>query len=205
MHQYIRDTAFAVANLLHLATAEENELKTKASDFKKVEAQFRVHKWNFESSDLNDDFSDGYVMAAFGQMARSGQATQALQQQLAALQASIDAHQQAVQAIAAAILQIAKQGISVVHGGLGTAPEGRKIGSLPIRDIIWQARNQALHYEEGKFKKPVVDMFATLALEQDPAFSLSLHPSQGRAKQVLALFGWTDYVSYERDIEVLLP
>lgn len=204
MHQYIHDTAFAVRNLLQLATSEENELKAKVEDLKPVEAQFRVHKWDFESSDLNDDFSDAYVMAAFGRMARAGQAAQALQQQLAALQASIGAHQQAVQAIAGAILQIAKQGISMVYGGLATAPEGRKIGTLPMRDIIWQARNQALHYEEGKFNKPVVDLFATLAFEQGPAFSLPGHLGQSRAKQVLAVLGWTNYASYERDMQVLL-
>ncbi|WP_156396343.1 hypothetical protein [Noviherbaspirillum sp. Root189] len=79
------------------------------SELKEIEAQFRVDKWDFESSDLNEDVSDAYVMAAFGRMEPAGQAAQVPQQQLAALQASIGAHQQAVQAIAAGLLQIAKQ------------------------------------------------------------------------------------------------
>lgn len=205
MHQYIHDTTFAVTNLIQLANSEENDLKAKLEELKPIEAQFKVHKWDFESSDLNDDFSDAYVMAAFGRMARAGQAAQVLQQRIAVLQASVGAHQQAIQAIAGAILQVAKQGISVVHGGLATAPEGRKIGTLPVRDIIWQARNQALHYEEGTFKKSVVELFATLATEQGPAFSLAQHAGQSRAKQVLALLGWTNYSNYERDMRMLLP
>lgn len=205
MNQYLTDTEFAVKNLIQIASAEENELKTKAARLREVEAQLRVHRWDFETSDLNDDFSDAYVMAAFERMARAAVEAHGLQQQLASLQASIGTHQQAIQAIAGSILQVAKQGISIVHGGLPGAPEGRKIGSLPIRDIIWQARNQALHFEEGTYNPPVVQLFGTLTAEQGPSFSLALHVRQSRAKQVVDLLGWSTYDTYVQDMQVLLP
>lgn len=205
MHQYISDTEYAVKNLLQLATEEERALQELSARLGSVEAQLRVHKWDFESSDLNDDFSDAYVMAAFGRMAKAHQETEQLKNQLAHLQASIGTHQQATQAIAGAILQIAKQGISVVHGGLGAAPEGRKIGSVSIRDVIWQSRNQALHYEEGTFSKPVTTLFATLEAEQGPVFSLANHANQSRAKQVLGLLSWDTYNRYLQDMVTLLP
>jgi hypothetical protein len=205
MNQYLTDTEFAVKNLVELASAEENELKAKAARLREVEAQLRVHKWDFETSDLNDDFSDAYVMAAFGRMAKAAQRAQGLQQELASVQASIGAHQQAVQAIAGSILQMAKQGISIVHGGLGAAPEGRKIGTLPIRDITWQARNQAIHFEDGTFNPAVTKLFATLTDEQGPLFSLALHAHQSRAKQVLDLLGWSTYAEYLQDMQILLP
>ncbi len=205
MNQYLTDTEFAVKNLVELASAEENELKVKAARLRDVEAQLRVHKWDFETSDLNDDFSDAYVMAAFGQMAQATQQVQGLQQELASIQASIGAHQQAVQAIAGSILQVVKQGISIVHGSLKAAPEGRKIGTLPIRDIIWQARNQAIHFEEGTFQPPVRKVFTTLAAEHGALFSLTAHAGQSRAKQVLDLLGWSTYASYLQDMQVILP
>lgn len=205
MNQYLSDTEFAVTSLIELVSTEESELKAMAAKLREVEAQFRVHKWDFETSDVNDDFSDAYVMSAFGRMARAAQEAQGLQQQLASIQASIGAHQQAVQAIAGSILQVAKQGMSIVHGGLNATPEGRKIGSAAIRDIIWQARNQALHFEEGGFRKAVTDLFATLAAEQGSAFSLVAHGNQSRAKQVLDLLGWSSYANYLRDMQVLLP
>ena len=205
MHQYIIDTEFAAKHLLLLANEEENNLKALTEQLRAVEAQLRVHKWDFESSDLNDDFSDAYVMGAFGRMAKVAQQAGALETQVASLQASIGTHQYAIQAIAGAILQIVKQGISIVHGNLAAAPEGRKIGSLALKEIVWQARNQAIHYEDGKFSKPVTDLFATLEREQGAQFSLTGHPNQSRAKQVLALLGWAGYAAYVHDMQSLLP
>lgn len=204
MHQYIIDTEFAVANLLQLSNAEEDRLAELVANLASVEAQLRVHRWDFESSDLNDDFSDAYVVAAFGRMAKAAQAAEALEQQVAQLQAAVGAHQQATQAIAGGVLQIAKQGISLVHGRKSDAPEGRKIGSLPVRDIIWEARNQALHFEEGGYKRPVAEVFRTLEREQASEFSLAAHGSQSRAKQALRLLGWATFADYARDMDNLL-
>jgi hypothetical protein len=73
------------------------------------------------------------------------------------------------------------------------------------RSVPFQARNQALHHEEGNFKKSVTDLFAALEKEQGPQFSLTGHPNQSRAKQVLALLGWSDYAAYVSDMQSLLP
>lgn len=168
MHSYIRDTEFATKNLFALATDEERQLEALLESLRETERRLKVHQWDFQTSDLNDDFSDVYVMAAFARTAKAAQEFRQLKSEVATLQASIGTHQQAVQAIAGAILQIAKQGISLVHGGLGAAPAGRALGSLAARDIIWQARNQSMHYEEpqAKLKKPLLDLFRTLEQEQ---------------------------------------
>jgi len=205
MHQYIRDTEYAAQNLLRLATEEEAQLNALTETLSRTEARLKVHQWDFQSSDLNDDFSDAYVMAAFGRAARAAQETDRLKHDVAKLQASVGALQQATQALAGAVLQIAKQGISFVYGGLTAAPEGRNVGSLPIRDIIWQARNQSMHYEEGSFKKPLLDLFTKLETEQGSQFCLATHPHQNRAKQVLDLLGWANYTTYEQDMQALLP
>jgi len=89
MHQYIIDTEYAAKNLFELANEEQNKLQELTEHLRSVEARLRVHKWDFESSDLNDDFSDAYVMGAFGQMAEAAKLAQTLQAQLASLQASI--------------------------------------------------------------------------------------------------------------------
>ncbi len=205
MHRYLQDTDYAAQNLLRLATEEEGKLRVLTTSLRQTEAQLKVHQWDFQSSDLNEDFSDAYVMAAFGRAARAGQEAERLQIEVAKLQASVGAHQQATQAIAGAVFQIAKQGISLVHGSPDAAPTGRTIGSLAIRDIIWQARNQSMHYEEGAFKKSLIDFFATLEIEQGSQFSLAMHAKQNRAKQVLDLLGWPSYAAYMQDMQELLP
>lgn len=205
MNPYLSETEYAVQNLLLLANKEETILAEKLNTLASTEAQLHVHKWDFESSDLNDDFSDAYVMAAFGRMANAAQETEALRREASELQALIGARQAAIQAICGAILQIAKQGISVAHGGLSSAPTGRMIGSAAVRDIIWQGRNQSLHYEEGNPKKGVIDLFSTLENEQGPQFSLKLHASQNRAAQIIRLLGWTNYSDYVSDMALVMP
>jgi hypothetical protein len=205
MHSYINDTEYAAQNLIRLATEEEARLKALTATLGQTEAKLKVHQWDFQSSDLNDDFSDAYVMAAFGRAAQAAQEAERLRVEVAKLQASVGARQQATQAIAGAVLQIAKQGISLVYGGPSAAPTGRTIGTLPVSDIIWQGRNQSMHYEEANFKKPLTDLFSTLEIEQGPQFSLTAHHKQNRAKQVFDLLGWSDYLTYIQDMRALLP
>lgn len=205
MHPYVQNTEFATKNLFALATEEERQLDELLDGLRHTEELLKIHQWDFQTSDLNDDFSDAYVMAAFHRAAKAGQETERLKGEVATLQASVGAHQYAVQAIAGAIFQIAKQGISLVYGKPSSAPAGRTLGSLAIRDIIWETRNQSMHYEEGGPRKGVKDLFATLEQEHGLQFSLSAHAGQSRAKQVLDLLSWTNYESYLRDMHVLLP
>ncbi|KAA9387726.1 hypothetical protein [Neorhizobium galegae] len=200
---YFDDTEYASRNLIELITHEEKELALLKDSLITEEAKFRVNRWDFETSDLNDDFSDAYVQAAFGRMARAHEEAGKLKAQANALQVSIGARQMAVQAMCGALLQIAKQGISVVHGGLGAAPSGRGISGIALKDIVWQARNQALHYEEGNFRRAVTDLFQQLENSHGSEFSLTQHAHQSRAKQTVALLGWNDYAVFQKDMKSL--
>lgn len=205
VHQYLVDTEFAVKSLLQLATEDEQRLKELIPSLTSLEAKFQAHQWDFETSDLNDDFPDAYVMAAFGRMTSAHKNAEALRVEMATIQASIGARQQAIQAIAAAVLQIAKQGMSLVYGSVKDVPQGRVIGALPIRDIIWYGRNQALHFEEGAPRNHVAVLFSQLGAEHGHKFSLKQHIKQSRAKQVLELLEWDSYEQYLADMVTLLP
>lgn len=200
---YTGATEFAVRNLIDLATREEAALTEKIALLAAAEQRLKVHQWDFQTSDLNDDFSDAYAMAAFARAALASQERDAIGSEVARLQATVGAHQFAVQAICGSILQIAKQGISLVHGRLANAPNGRLVGNSPLKDVVWQARNQALHYEEGNFKPPVVELFAALEQSHGATFSLATHSQKSLAKQVVHLLGWTTYESYLADAQAL--
>lgn len=205
MHPYLQDTEFAVQNLFRLATDEENQLRIISENLKSKERELQAHQWDFQTSDLNEDFSDAYVMAAFARAGRAAQDVERLKCDVAALQASVGTRQHAVQALAGAILQIAKQGVSLVHGNLSASPLGKLIGSLALRDVIWQSRNQSMHYEAEKYRQPVLDLFSTLESEQGSQFSLASFPKQSRAKQALDVLGWKGYEAYVQDMQALLP
>lgn len=200
---YIDDTEFAIRNLIDLATREEAALTEKIALLSVAEQRLKVHQWDFQTSDLNDDFSDAYVMAAFARAARAGQERDEIGREAARLQAAVGAQQAAVQAICGSILQIAKQGISLVHGSLAAAPGGRLVGSSQLKDVVWQARNQALHYEEGHFRPAVIALFAALEQSHGATFSLAAHAQKSLAKQVVHLLGWTTYEIYLADATAL--
>ena len=205
MHQYIMDTEFAVTSLIQLATAEENRLKELSTQLKSCEARLETCKWDFESSEFHDDFSDAYVMGAFARMAQADKEVQPLQREHQSLNISIATRQYSVQAISGSILQIAKHGISLCHGKTMAGPPGRAVGTTLVRDIIWCGRNQAIHYEEGTFNGPTTELFSKLVNEQGEHFSLTKFSKQSRAKQVLALLGWSNYARYLLDMQSLLP
>jgi len=200
---YADDTEYAVIHLIDLAVGEEALLGEKKPLLENAERRLKVHEWDFQTSDLNDDFSEQYIMAAFARTAEAGQEVNQLRSEVAHLQSLIGAHQIAVQSVCGAILQIAKQGISIVHGGLGNAPPGRTIGMVTLKDVVWQSRNQAVHYEEGNFRMPVLQVFHALEASHGVAFSLQQHAGQSRAKQVVDLLGWNSYEAYLSDARQL--
>lgn len=211
MHQYIIETGSTVRSLLELVNHEDSLIKEYTAKLREAINEIKTHGWNFQTNDLNDDFSDTYVMAAFFRLANSTSGTDKLKSEITRFQALVGAHQLTTQSICGSILQIAKQGVSLVHGSflvpdsyiMGTPP-GRMLTFLTLRDIIWQACNQTAHYKEGIYKQPVIDLFAELEKSHGPQFSLSQHPRQNRAKQIIQLLGWLDYRVYLTDMKSLL-
>lgn len=200
---YIQDTKYAAESLIDLAMSEEREIEELWPNLKDAESRVKALQWDFETSDLHEDFSDHYVIAAFHRMAMAKDELDPLRRKVDELRASMGAKQYAVRNICGALLQLAKQGISLVHGQKSNAPSGRIVAGWPIKDMIWEARNQAMHCEEGKPRKPVVNLFFDLERTFGYKFSLSLHPKTSRATEIVRVLGWDKYDQYERDLKSL--
>ena len=104
-------------------------------------------------------------------------------------------------AMSASVLQYAKQGISIVHGGLQPCPNGRGVGSQPLKTIIWQGRNQSLHWEEGNPRQPVIDCFDQLAIDFGDEFTP--YKTSNLAFNVVRILEWKTYDSFESDMQYL--
>jgi hypothetical protein len=105
--------------------------------------------------------------------------------------------------LAGAVLQIAKQGMSTVHGRLSDYPnKGREVEGCNIRDLIWLGRNQAMHYEDTKAGSSWSSMFARLELAYPGSFSI-LPPYKSHAKAIFDLLGWQSHGRYEADMHTL--
>lgn len=124
--------------------------------------------------------------------------------ELRSLTDSLAAKELSTSALAGSLLQYAKQGISLQYGRQKTGcPAGRNIGSQAISEIIWQARNQALHWEDGSFSQSVQDCFLKLAAEVDPIFAG--YTGRCFAFDVVGLLGWRSFADLERDLLLLDP
>jgi hypothetical protein len=118
--------------------------------------------------------------------------------QLPAVQAAIQAHRFSVEALAGAFIQIAKQGMALVHGGKPSA-RGRTVGrSQQLSEVIWQARNRSLHWEDGSFSSPVVTCFTALASEVDQVFSD--YRTRNMAFDVIEMLGWRTIGAFDTDL-----
>ena len=212
MHQYIVETGNTVRGLLEMANHESSLIKEQTLRLHEAITRFKAQGQDLNSIDLNDDFSDTYVMAAYFRLANSAPGANELKSEISRIQALIGAHQLTIQTLCGSILQIAKQGISLAHGSflardsytIGTPP-GRIIAPLTQRDIIWQACNQTIFYKEGNYPQPVIDLFAELEISHGSKFSLSRYPRQSRAKQIIQLLEWLNYKTYISDMRLLLP
>jgi hypothetical protein len=105
-------------------------------------------------------------------------------------------------ALSGTLLQFAKQGISIVHGARGDAPRGRVLAPPEVlRDIIWEARNHALHWEDGEPRAAVVRVFT--ALEANYPGSFAAFRKENTAFEVVEVLGWRNWSSFANDLLTL--
>jgi len=103
--------------------------------------------------------------------------------------------------LSGSLLQYGKQGISIVHKKLAACPAGRAIGSQDLKDVIWQGRNQALHWEAGSVHSPVEACFQALARDQGAQFAD--YNSKNLAFDVVELLGWRSWNDFRADMMTL--
>ncbi|MGI9062293.1 MAG: hypothetical protein ACR2FQ_00525 [Pseudonocardiaceae bacterium] len=121
------------------------------------------------------------------------------QQEHDELESRVEVRRFSVEALSASVLQLGKQGIALVHGKHAPQPPlGRCVGSQQLSEILWQARNQALHWEEQDFGNRVHDCFKTLAADKGPKFSDYLQ--RNLALDIVDLLGWHTVADFERDM-----
>lgn len=199
MNQYIIDTKFAAEELIRLICLEEDKLKNLKDRYSERKKHHDILYQDFYRKDLDRDenFTEADMMHSFYRQADYDQKVlESIRRQMCEIEQSIDNKGESIKALSGGLLQIAKQGISSVYQDLSSCPDGRMIRNETLKNIIWQGRNQSLHYEEGRFRPSVINCFNNLGFN-----------SFGRdnyAKDIIDILGWSTYESYESDIILLL-
>jgi hypothetical protein len=203
MRQYILDTEYAVRGLIDLVATEEKQISQLQDKYNGLSNKAKYLNQELTDALFNDVVPIQEQVIAIN-LHRTHEELANIQKQIGVLQASIYAKSVSTGALCGSILQIAKQGISIVHGYLSQCPDGRSIGSEKLKNVIWQARNQSMHYEEENFKQPVIDCFFSLESSLGNQFPLSLNRHKNLAHDVVEELGWKDYSIYESDLKSLI-
>ena len=202
MNSYLLDTENAAIGLIDLIKKLDDELY----------GIYQKYQWLKERATVLQEFSLGHqleddCMIRFTQAAKAREEAENALPELIAYENKAVFNETALASICGALLQVAKQGMSTAHGQLKYCPIGRRmIGSQYLATVVWQARNQSIHFEEGndKLYKPVIACFAKLEKEIGPQFSFQENLFKNMAWDIVKELEWTRYDIYCMDMESLL-
>lgn len=208
VHQYTIDVEHAARILIEGIFHEEESLSKLKEELQKLSARLcelgEAHEFLAMNPELDDE---GLAIWSNWEGHWGMVRAEGLKKQIEEVGQAIEHHRASASALSGALLQIAKQGISSVYGALEQCPNtGCFVGTQPLNDVIWQARNQSMHYEEGEERiRPQVKA-CFLALEQDfgDEFSLSKRPGESLAYSVVRRLGWVSFKRFATDLDFLL-
>lgn len=206
MTQYLKEIEFAVDHALTAVWTDFDEAHRLFHELETLRAATEDGYRRAQAIDLNAEDADDAAMSAgaywetyFGADKERG----ASQAEFDEVNARFAIRKFSIESTAGAVLQHAKQGISLVYGGLDASPGGRQVSeSLALAEVIWQARNQAIHWEDGQLHPPVLRCFGTLANEVDQGFMSEIYKGS-QAFRVLKLLNWRTWPDFEADMFTL--
>ena len=208
MHWHLEATSEAATALIALI-ARERESGEVLEEMRESASRKRDFMFDdFRGKDLNDDFDERQVIHAYGQAYRAHQEVESIEGQIATKNAKRAARASSYAAICGALLQIAKQGISAQYGKhRDSAPQGRLLGSEPLRNVIWEGRNESMHFETpDKVGPKIRTTFSALEASFGPQFHLAPAPADLRnlAGEIIELLEWWKYENYVADMSTFL-
>lgn len=206
MNSYLVDTRFAADNLITTIHNEEKQLEEFSEKFSELKKEFDHLFWDYSIADMHEDFNDPQVQHKFIQLAKFAEENdlKGKKAELDSFSRSILAKKDSMNSLSMSLLQIAKQGISTVHGNPVNCPAGRNIGAESLKNVIWQGRNQAIHCEEGNPSQGVKDCFSNLATNFGGDYDLYTDYTENRARKIIDLLELNRYDIYETDMISLI-
>ena len=202
MNPYLIDTEFASRTLINAIFGEQERI----SQIGIILKEFEFLQWDFTTADLHEDFDEYQIQHKFNKMAKfhaeKNIANKRIEKERLELELVNKA--ESLNSLAMSLLQIAKQGISIEYNGLTLCPEGRLLKSESLKNVIWQGRNQSIHYEENNPHNQVKNCFTNLMTDFGNKFDIFSSNPSNKAKEIVELLEWNNYENYLNDMKSLL-
>jgi hypothetical protein len=200
MQQYLNDIEYAATITIHAIWQEQvaiNKLDKEIIRLVKIAEDKYKRADNLQQSDDIDDYMMGIGLMWDSYFTEDKEAFHR-DKDLEAKKQTYQTHEFAINSLSGSLLQIAKQGISIKHSGLPNCPNGRNIGTQFLKNVIWYARNQAIHFEEGNFNQQFVACFDNLSNDIAPRFNRFRTSSM--AFEVVELLSWKTFNDFKNDM-----
>jgi hypothetical protein len=212
--EYLSETEYAVKNIINLISHDKkslNEYLVDLNNLKKQLSPFEELYKDYVSKDISDDFCDLQVMYAaqryYNYEEKNRDKKQKflteiniLSEKLKIKQSQLDTRKFSIKCLCGAMLQIAKQGLSICYGKEESCVEVKRIAGERISNIIFQARNQSIHFEESLNNK-VISCFNNL--EQQLGNNVSIDQAQNINLAdviVIDVLVWNSYDNFYTDM-----
>ncbi|MDQ2942900.1 MAG: hypothetical protein M3R21_04420 [Candidatus Dormibacteraeota bacterium] len=190
---YVPETRYAVETLIAAMGEERAQGIALAKELSRLDARLADEYRASFAIAAEATNADDYVLgvgrgwdAYFGDETRQRSVTS---RSLSAVEERIQVRLFSIRALAGSVLQLGKQGISLAYGRHQDCPSGRAVAGVPLKTVIWEGRNQAMHWEDPEnIKDAMRRCFETLAL-RDPVFRDYEH--RNMALEVVQILGWT--------------
>ncbi len=199
--EYLAEISHAVATVLDEIHSEAEHLARTRSELTSLTAATEDGYRRAEFLAMNPELDDDGLGAAVHWDTYFGVDKDRYhkEKEVALAAERVAAREFSISALSGSLLHYAKQGLALQFGRQRDGcPVGRQIAGLPLHEVIWQARNQALHWEEGKFNPPTLRCFEYLAANVDPRFGEYCNRSM--AYEVICLLGWKVPEDFIRDM-----
>lgn len=198
--QYLEETGLAITSIHALISTETERVRSLISALRSAEARIVDKDDRRAFFEMNPDLDD----EGLGTLARwelhfdDLPKYDAISDNLTDARARFDAAAFSVAVLCGAILQLAKQAIAVAEGERPKKFQGRRIHEIRLGEIVWEARNQSLHFEEGGWREPVQRVFGALDAAHPGQFQLKR--GFNLAHRIFDELGWHDLERLRSDL-----
>lgn len=205
---FISESRFALEKFYEVLEVRRRALDSitrRIDDLLKQEQD--EHKWFMDWGQWEADTNHVYVqymrrvehMSVSRTTLEGGAAREAT---LRKLMAEAGATESDIGIAAGAVLQVGKQALSYRFGRKGNIPtaNARRIGTQTVIDVIWEARNHAMHWEERKPTSPSEAMILTLQGDG----LLTMRAGKNHAADLLEIIGWRSADDVLRELKQLV-
>lgn len=203
MKKYLEEISHAASSLIELIWSDCDKLEEHNSRLKALTAEFDVKYQVFLANEFHPAANFYHTQMA---KAHEGIAKPKveLEREIMDVSETIDAKSASISALSGAILQIAKQCISLKYGKPQNAPVGEDISGTLIKQIIWEGRNQSIHYENpNEISDNVVTLFAKLDSIRGDGVIWDARSKTNFAFEIVQFLGWRTYSDFEKHLESL--